>query len=313
MAMMKGLCRADEVFRLAALPPAPLIFGDYRVTILPVGHFALDGGAMFGVVPKTLWSKRVAADEQNRIRLAQNCLLIEYGDQKLLLDSGVGGKFDEKYTALYAVEPSGGIVEALKRVNLTPEAIDTVMLTHLHFDHSGGLSAVDASGVVVPTFERARHLIHQGEWAHAHAPNLRDKASYLPQNLDPLRDLPGLELLSGDKNEVLPGLWLIRTGGHTSDHQILVLDTPQGGLIYWADIIPTRHHLGVPWVMGYDLYPVETMAVKVHWLKEAHDKGWFNVFEHDPDRAMAKLRLNEARQTYEWVEQTGELAETIEA
>lgn len=272
--------------------------GAYRLTVLPVGQFALDGGAMFGVVPKTLWARLTPADEKNRIRLAQNCLLIEYEGQRLLLDSGIGNKFNPKFTEIYGIEPGGGIVPALAQVGLTPQDIDTVMLTHLHFDHAGGLTYLDTDNQLCPTFERATHLIAKGEWAHAHHPNLRDKASYLPENLDPLRDLGGLTLFEDSEIEILPGLKLVLTGGHTDYHHLLMLDRPEGGMIYWGDIIPTQHHLGLPFVMGYDLYPLETMAVKAQYLKQAFDRGWTSVFEHDPDCMAASLTYDASKDRF---------------
>lgn len=272
--------------------------GDYKLTVLPVGELALDGGAMFGVVPKVLWEQLTPPDEKNRIALALNCLLIEYKDQKCLLDTGVGTKFSPKYRDMYGIKESPPIQHHLANLGLSTGDITKVMLTHLHFDHAGGATQFDNGGNPVPTFENAEFIVHKGEWHDANHPTPKSKASYLPENFLPMKESGRLTLVDGPQNEILPGLFLRVTGGHTQSHQALVLDTPAGGLVYWGDLIPTHHHLKIPYVMAYDLYPVDTMAMKAQLLQEAFEKQWLNVFEHDLEVAACRLDYNEVKQVY---------------
>lgn len=269
-----------------------LTLGAYRITVLPVGEFALDGGAMYGVVPKVLWEKIHPPDDQNRVPLALNCLLIETGDEKILLDTGCGTKFSPKHVAMYGIVGDCNIVHNLKALGLKPEDITQVWFTHLHFDHSGGATCYNDHGELAPTFPNATYKIHQGEWADAHAPSPKSKASYLMENFDPLREAGQLDLFDGPETELLPGLWLKTSGGHTAHHQLLVLDLPEGGLIYWGDICPTHHYIKIPYVMAYDLYPLDTMTVKQRWLMTAHDRGWYNVFEHDLNVPCCQVTLD---------------------
>ncbi len=286
-------------------PALRLQMGDYRITLFNLGRFALDGGAMFGVVPRTLWSRLTPPDEQNRIALALNCLLIEFGDEKIFVDAGVGTKFDEKYRKIYAIEQETGpqgetpVDLALASVGLGSEDITQVLFTHLHFDHAGGATRQLPDGRVVPTFQNARYVIHRGEWEYGICPHERCKASYLKENLQPVQDAGRLVLLDGDRTDILPGLSLHVTGGHTPYHQLLVLDQPDGGLIYWGDLLPTRHHVRIPYVMGYDEYPVETMARKKEWLARAARNGWVSVFEHDPELPACTLEATGEPDVYE--------------
>jgi glyoxylase-like metal-dependent hydrolase (beta-lactamase superfamily II) len=272
--------------------------GAYTITVIPVGKLALDGGAMFGVVPKVLWEKLIPADHCNRIPLSLNCLLVEYGNEKCLLDTGVGTKFSPKYQDMYGITEAPPIGPFLEPLGLTTADITKLMFTHLHFDHAGGCTCFNDDGDAIPTFENAEFIIHQGEWRDAVNPGPKSKASYLPENFIPLQESGRLTLIDGPETEILPGLKLRVTGGHTEYHQALVLDTPDGGFIYWGDLIPTHHHLKLPYVMSYDLYPVETMARKERYLKEAFEKQWLNFFEHDLDVAACRLDYNEGKQFY---------------
>lgn len=275
-----------------------LQIGEYKVTILPVGNLALDGGAMFGVVPKVLWEKLLPADGVNRIPLALNCLLIEYRDQKCLLDTGVGTKFSPKHLDMYGIQNVSPIQRFLSPLGIEPEAITTLFLTHLHFDHAGGATTCNQCGETIPTFTNADVYVHQGEWEDATHPNPKSRASYLSENFMPLYDAGKMRFLEGSQTELFPGLFLRMTGGHTRCHQTLILDTPDGGLIYWGDLIPTHHHLKIPYVMAYDLYPVESMKQKELLLKEAFEKQWWNIFEHDVDIAACQLDYNETKGYY---------------
>ena len=285
-------------------PLAQLDFAQAKVTVFNLGSFALDGGAMFGVVPRTMWEKLVTPDEQHRIPLALNCLLIETGKQKIFVDCGVGTKFDEKYQRIYGITqeigPAGEspVELALASVNLTPADITHAVFTHLHFDHAGGATVTKPDGTVRPTFANARYVIHRGEWEYGICPHERCKASYLKENLRPLEAAGQLDLLEGAVNTIAPGIQLHVTGGHTPFHQLLTLEQPDGGLIYWGDLLPTRHHVRIPFVMGYDEYPVETMAQKRAWLEKSVAAGWVQVFEHDPELPVCRLEATEKPDVY---------------
>lgn len=272
--------------------------GEYRITVLPVGRLALDGGAMFGVVPKVLWEKLLPPDELNRIPLALNCLLVEYKDEVCLLDTGVGTKFSQKHQDMYGIQQASPISLYLEPLGLTTDDITKLMLTHLHFDHAGGATLYNEGGEAVPAFEKAEYIIHKGEWHDALNPTPKSKASYLKENFMPLYDSGRLTLVDGPSTEILPDLSLRVTGGHTEFHQALVLDTSDGGFVYWGDLIPTHHHLKIPYVMAYDLYPVDTMNTKESLLQEAHEKNWLNVFEHDLDVMACQLAYNEDKRFY---------------
>ena len=272
-------------------------FGDFAIFLLSDGTFWLDGGAMFGVVPKAIWNRLNPADEANRIELGLSCLLIQAASRNVLVDTGIGDKYDEKFKERFNVQRSPGLIGALKGMGLTPEDIDLVINTHLHFDHAGGNTRL-VEGKPVPTFPRARYVIQRGEWEEAINPNERTRASYLEENLAPIQEAGLLELIEGDR-ELLPGVRTIVTGGHTRDHQMVLLESQGKRALYLGDLIPTTSHIRTPYVMGYDLYPLDTMREKKKVLNEALDGHWLLIFEHDPKVGMgylsqegSKLKLN---------------------
>lgn len=254
--------------------------GNFDLHILKDGTFRLDGGAMFGVVPKPLWDRLSPADSQNRILLSLNCLLIQTGLENILVDTGIGDKMGERFKEIYAVERNG-LLSGLQARGLTPEAIDKVILTHLHFDHSGGSTRRDSSAGLVPTFPRAKYLIQRDEWEEGLNPNERTKASYLLENYKPLEEAGQLVLLEGDA-AISPGVSVRVTGGHTRSHQLVLIESEGTKAIFWGDLIPTTAHLRTPYVMGYDLFPMDTMKVKKQLLAQAEEGHWLCVFEHDP-------------------------------
>jgi glyoxylase-like metal-dependent hydrolase (beta-lactamase superfamily II) len=280
----------------------------YRVSLLNLGHFALDGGAMFGVVPKAIWHKLMPADDENRIKLATYCLLIEYsGDaskgekpRKVMVDTGVGVKFSGKYERLYHIEAMAAadklagdtpIDLAFRGMGLTVDDITDVVFTHLHFDHAGGGTRWDADGNAQPVFPNAFYHIHQGEWNYANCPHERCKASYLKENLEPILNAANrLVLLKEESTQIIPGLHATVSGGHTPFHLVISLETPHGNLMYWGDLIPTQHHVRIPFVMGYDEYPIETMDKKRELLKQTAQPHYLHVFQHDPDVPVAVLK-----------------------
>ena len=254
--------------------------GEVEVLPLSDGTFKLDGGAMFGVVPKTMWATRTDVDEWNRIPLSLTPLLVRSGGRNILIDAGAGDKLSPKEIEIYALDRTHHLDLSLAEAGLTAEDIDVVIATHLHFDHAGGFTT-KVDGVVVPKFPRARHFIRRGEWEDATHPNERNRASYMAENYEPLVDA-GLVDFIEDDGEVLPGISVWRTGGHTMHHQVVRIDSAGCTALFLADLIPTAAHLGEPWIMGYDLYPLDTLAAKKHWLRAAVEGEYVMFFEHDP-------------------------------
>lgn len=261
--------------------------GDYEVNLLATGNCALDGGAMFGIVPKALWSQRLPADELNRVPIAHNILLVRGRGRTVLIDTGIDAKLPDKLQRLYAIEPSRLQAE-LARFGVTPADVDTVLLTHLHFDHAGGNTIKEPDGALVPTFPKATYLVQREDAREFHEPSPRGQASYLPDNYQPLVDHGQLELLDGP-TEVLPGIWARPTGGHTAAHQIVTITGGATTLAFCADLIPTSHHLNPAWTMGYDNFPLDVVTQKNRLLAQAKAENWLLVFEHDRDRPVGRL------------------------
>ncbi|HEX7051660.1 MAG TPA: MBL fold metallo-hydrolase [Longimicrobiales bacterium] len=265
--------------------------GRFRLHALEAGLQRLDGGAMFGVVPKPLWEKRIPADTRNRIPLALRCLLVETPDALVLIDTGVGNKESEKFIDIYGVENEGTptrLEDALRDAGYTPDDVDIVIDTHLHFDHAGGNTVRDAEGQVRLAFPRARYYVQRGEWDYAHLDNERIRASYLPANFDPVAAADRFVWVEGE-HEVVPGVFLVPTPGHTPHHQSVVLTSDGESACFLADLVPTSAHLPLPWIMGYDVEPLVTLETKRALLTRARREGWLLVFEHDPRTAWGYL------------------------
>jgi len=253
------------------------------VEIYPVtdGRFRLDGGAMFGVVPKVLWARCCQPDEQNRIPLSLTCLLIRAHGKNILVDTGVGSKEDEKFRRMFAVDRTPTLLESLKRLGLGPEDIHMVINTHLHFDHAGGNTVREADGTISPTFPKARYFTQQGELEDATRINERTRASYRQDNFMPITHVNQWEFLRGD-TEVLPGITAVVTAGHTRCHQSVKIESEGHTAFFLGDLIPTVSHLPLPYIMGYDLFPIQTLETKRWVLDRAYEEGWLLLFEHDP-------------------------------
>lgn len=267
--------------------------GDLKLTLVQDGGFRLDGGAMFGVVPKPLWERLKPADDLNRISMVTNCLLVERGDELLLVDTGIGDKNDAKFRKIFGLEEDAvRLPEAIRSAGYELGDITHVLLSHLHFDHSGW-NAREAGGKLVPTFPKARYWLQQGEVEHARSPNERDRASYDPRNWEPLFDAGVVELF-GETAEPIEGVQAVRVPGHNQDMCIVLLDGARGNAggkgVFLADLVPTAAHVPYPWIMGYDLFPLETLANKKLWLPRAASEDWLCIFEHDPDLPWGKLR-----------------------
>ena len=256
---------------------------------LEAGLQRLDGGAMFGVVPKPLWERRIPPDERNRIPLALRCLLVEHDAGLVLIDTGLGNKESDKFKDIYGVanEGTGGrtrLEDALARLGYRPEDVRWVINTHLHFDHAGGNTYRDPAGNVVPTFPGARYVVQKGELDFARHTNERTAASYLPHNFEPV----SFELVDGEA-EVLPGIRCLPTPGHVPFHQSVLVESGGERACFLADLVPTSAHLPLPWIMGYDLLPLTTLESKRQLYRRAEAEGWVLVFEHDPGVAAGRL------------------------
>ena len=264
-------------------------FGDYRVEIVPDAEFRLDGGAMFGVVPRALWSRPSPPDEENRIRLQSNCLFVEAGRERVLIETGMGDKWSPRHAEMYGLRRERPLGDTLRAVTgCAPEDVTIVVNTHLHFDHAGGNTTLDDEGRAVPTFPNARYLVSRAEFEHAERPHERDRASYLPENWRPLQESGRLELMP-DAYEVVPGLSMETVTGHSHTMQCPRLVRGGRTLFGFADLVPTRAHVPAAWVMGYDLYPVETLEAKKRLLPQAAREGWLCLFYHDPEAPLCRL------------------------
>jgi glyoxylase-like metal-dependent hydrolase (beta-lactamase superfamily II) len=266
-----------------------MLLGDYRVEIVPDAEFRLDGGAMFGVVPRALWSQSCPPDEHNRIRLSMNCLFVEAGRERIIIETGIGDKWSAKHEAMYGItrrRPLGESIEAI--TGYSPEEITIVVNTHLHFDHAGGNTTRNAAGDIVPTFSNARYFVSRGEYEHAESPHERDRASYLPENWRPVQACGQLELKDADY-EVVPGLSMETIAGHSRTMQCARLERGGQTLFSFADLVPLRAHVPFAWIMGYDLYPVETLEAKRRLLPQAARENWLCFFYHDPEAPLCRV------------------------
>lgn len=260
--------------------------GRFRIHAIQAGWLRLDGGAMFGVVPKPLWERRLVPDERNRIPMGMRCLLVEHESGLVLIDTGVGNKEDAKFRDIYGIANSGEdgrtwLEDGLRELGFGPADVTTVINTHLHFDHAGGNTRVAPDGTVAPSFPRARYVVQRGELGYATHTNERTAASYFPRNWDALASAGVLDLIDGEP-EIVSGIRAVRTPGHVPYHQSLLVDGGNGErALFLADVCPTHAHLPLPWIMGYDVEPLVTLESKRWLLKRCVDEGWLVVFEHD--------------------------------
>ena len=276
---------------------APLVesrnIGRWRVHAIQAGGQRLDGGAMFGVVPKPLWERRIAADARNRIQLGMRCLLVEHDDALVLIDTGAGNKENEKFHDIYGVENAGSdgatqLEDGLRHLGYSVEDVSLIINSHLHFDHAGGNTTRRPDGSVVPTFPNARYVVQAGEYEYAMHTNERTAGSYFAHNFAPVLETGRFDLVSGAR-EILPGIAVVPTPGHTPHHQGIRLESDGEIAFYIADLVPTSAHLPLPWIMGYDVEPLVTLETKRRVLNQAKDEGWLLVFEHDPAVAWSRI------------------------
>ena len=277
--------------------PEPLVetitLGGWKVHVIQGGAQALDGGAMFGVVPKPLWERRIPADARNRIPLGMRCLLVEHDVGLVLIDNGSGNKETEKFHEIYGIENAGAdgrtlIEDGIKSLGHRLEDVALVIDTHLHFDHAGGNTFRDRDGRIVPAFPKARYIVQRGEYEWARRPNERTAASYFPHNFEPIKERGLFDFVEGDR-EIVPGIRVLRTPGHTPNHQSVLLESRGERAFYPADLVPTSAHLPLPWIMGYDVEPLVTLETKRTYLRRAAEEKWLVVFEHDASVASGRV------------------------
>ena len=284
--------------------PSPLVeqtmVGRLRVHALQAGGQKLDGGAMFGVVPKPLWERRIPADPRNRIQLGMRCLLIEHDEGLILIDTGAGNKENAKFHDIYGLENAGAngrtaLEDAIASAGFHIEDVAIVINSHLHFDHAGGNTWRNEAGETLPAFPRARYIVQRCEYEYATHTNERTAASYFPANFEPVRAAGLLELVEGER-EIAAGIRVIPTPGHVPWHQGILIESAGERAFYLGDLVPTQAHLPLPWIMGYDVEPLVTLETKRRILARAVAEEWLVIFEHDATTAWG--RVNNEGKTY---------------
>ncbi|HCD52374.1 MAG TPA: MBL fold metallo-hydrolase [Balneolaceae bacterium] len=274
-------------------------FGDFELFTIETGDFKLDGGAMFGVVPKTLWSRSFEVDEKNRIPMTMRCLLIRSTktDRMYLIDNGAGSKFNDKMKDIYQLDNSSKeLHRSLSEHGFTVSDITDVIFTHLHFDHCGGTTYYTEEGDLEHTFPNATYHVAEAHWKSAIEPNAREKASFLPENIGPLQESDNLHLVP-EGYEFEPGLDTVMANGHTTAQQLPRITDGTKTLIFVADLLPTHVHLPLAWVMGYDMRPLETLDEKARFLNEAIEKEWFLYLEHDIEKEIITISTDGRKYT----------------
>lgn len=271
--------------------------GSFELFSVEAGRFRLDGGAMFGVVPKTLWERKMPADDKNRIPMAMRCLLIksENTGRIYLIDNGAGTKFDEKMIEIYQIDNSrNGLTGSLEACGVSPEEVTDLVFTHLHFDHCGGTTYYDENGKLQHQFPNARYWVNRRHLESALNPNAREKASFLKDNIQPISQWEKLQPVD-DKHEFEEGFFTLPADGHTAGQQLPVIEADGKRIVYAADLIPTYAHIPLPWVMGYDMAPVQTLKEKEKFLRRAAAQGWHVFMEHDASHEVLTINESDGR------------------
>jgi methylmalonyl-CoA epimerase len=277
-----------------------LELGSLQLTSVHDGTFRLDGGAMFGVVPKPLWEQKAPPDDRNRILLAMRPLVVDADWGRMIVDCGAGDKMDAKSADIYGLDRRRHLDHALADAGLSADSVDFALATHLHFDHFGGATTRLADGSLKPRFPRATYFIRRAEWEDATHPHDRNRASYLPDDFLPLQKAAVVGFYDADQ-EIQPGVRVVRTGGHTGQHQIVFLESGGKTAVFTADLIPTAAHIQDPWIMGYDLFPMESLAFKKRFIREAIEREYLIFFEHDPFIAAGYIRERDGKRSVEKV------------
>ena len=253
--------------------------GNFELTIFSDGKYLLDGGAFFGVVPKVMWAKKVNVDDKNRVLTGLNSLLVRTGDRNILIETGIGNKLSERMIRFYG-QPAE-LLDNMSAGGVSPDDIDIVFNTHLHFDHCGW-NTIRANDRIIPTFPKAKYYVQEGEWQHACRQFERDRISYISDNYDPLINTGQMELLRGDR-EIVPGISVRVFPGHTAYMQAVIIESRGRKACYISDLIPTRAHIDLTWGMSFDLFPVDTIESKKKYYAESIPEKWLTVFTHDPE------------------------------
>jgi methylmalonyl-CoA epimerase len=281
----------------SALAVRRFTIGDLELVTVADGFFRLDGGSMFGVVPKALWTRKAGPDDRNRITLAMRALIIR-GARTMIVDAGLGDKEDARFVEMYGVDRRWNLDHALAAARIAPADIDIVLATHLHFDHAGGFVAREPNGRLVPRFPRAQYVARRGEWDDAMRPGERSRASYLVDNYAPLADAGVLQLVDADAT-IMPGVRVRRTGGHTAHHQIVLIESGGKSAAFAADLMPTAAHVGDLWVSAFDTHPLDTVAAKKEFADEATAKERLVFFSHDPAIPAGYVRQERGKRAIE--------------
>ena len=253
--------------------------GDIQIDLLLDGTMKIDGGAFFGVVPRTLWERALTPDNRNRVTLNLNCPLIRAGGKNIVVDTGLGTKHPPKRQSIYGIE-AGSLVTQVRDHGLEPDQIDYVVFSHLHFDHAGGATYYSPTDELKTTFPKAQYVAQQADWEEATHPTERNAAGYYEEDLEPIRRNNQLDLLDGD-TEIVPGVWCRVTGGHTAGHQIAVMEVAGQKACFFGDLIPTVSHLPLPYSQSYDLYPIDLLNRKRELLRQAQKEQWLILFDHE--------------------------------
>ncbi len=264
--------------------------GDFELTVLSDGNYWADGGAMFGIIPRVMWEKRITPDERNTIAMGTNSLLIRTGRENVLVDTGIGSKLNDKMRAIHRNQAL--LMRSFEQAGVSPDEIDIVINTHLHFDHCGWNTYYDKNGKPVPTFPRATYYVQRGEMEHAHEQHERDRVSYMTDNYDPLLASGQMKLLEGDA-EIVPGISVKVYPGHTRDLQAVMVRSNGKVASYPSDLLCDAKHLDPVWVLGFDLYPLETIANKHRFYEHAVPEQWLVAFTHDHELPWARLKIGE--------------------
>jgi glyoxylase-like metal-dependent hydrolase (beta-lactamase superfamily II) len=267
-----------------------LTLGDFELRVFSDGTYPLDGGAFFGVIPKIMWSRKAPADEKNYVTAGLNSLLVRTGKQTVLVETGMGNKLSERMAKFYG-QPAQ-LLANLAAGGVSPEDIDIVINTHLHFDHCGW-NTLKKDGKIVPTFPRAKYFAPEGEWQYARRPSERDAISYIPDNFDPLVQSGQMTLLKGGE-EIVPGITVKTFPGHTAHMQAVIVESGGRSACYISDLMPTSVHIDLTWGMGFDLYPLQTIESKKQYYAEAVPGKWLTVFTHDARLPWAYIEKDEA-------------------
>ena len=283
-------------------------FGHFNLYVIETGRFRLDGGAMFGVVPKTLWSRRIDADDKNRVKFAMRCLLIESEKtgKTYLVDNGTGTKFNEKMSAIYDIDYNhSNLHSSLEYHGFSANDITDIIFTHLHFDHCGGTTFYNEDGDIEHTFKNATYHVTKSHWETATNPNAREKASFLSDNIEPIAESDQLNLID-DNHTFEEGLSAIPVNGHTLGQQLPKIAAGDRTIVFTGDLIPTHVHVPLPWVMGYDMRPVQTLDEKKSFLDDAVQNNWYLFLEHDAEQEIIQLEKEDGKH---WVKTTLQLSE----